>query len=337
MTMTRRSLVVTSAASTLGGFSILTRPSQAAEFTYKYGGNLPGDHPTMQWAQKAADRIKERTGGRLEIRVFPNNQLGSDTDMLSQLRSGALEFFSLAGTILSVLVPLAAIDGVGFAFPDQDSVWKAMDGELGAAIRNKIEAANLVVMDRIWAHGFRQVTSNIAPIGKPSDLRALKIRMPVTPLWTSMFKSLGASPTSINFSETYSALQTKVVDAQENPLSVILVAKLFEVQKYLSLTNHIWGGYWFLANRRTFERLPPEVREIVRSVVDECCTEQRAELARLDDSFLSNLKSKGMIVNAPDTAPFREALSKAGFYTEWKKNYGDEAWSILERYTGKLA
>lgn len=337
MTITRRTLFAAGAASTIGGFSILSRPAHAAEFTYKYGGNLPGDHPTMLWAQKAADRIKERTNGRLEIRVFPNNQLGSDTDMLSQLRSGALEFFTLAGTILSVFVPLTAIDGVGFAFPDQETVWKAMDGDFGAMIRKRIEASNLVVMDRIWGHGFRHVTSNVAPITKPEDLRGLKIRMPVTPLWTSMFKALGANPTSINFSETYSALQTKVVDAQENPLSVTEVAKLYEVQKYLSLTNHIWGGYWFLSNKRAFERLPADVREVVRKVLDECCTEQRADLAKLEAGYLTELKAKGMVVNSPDVAPFRDALSKAGFYAEWKKTYGDEAWGTLERYVGKLA
>jgi tripartite ATP-independent transporter DctP family solute receptor len=212
-----------------------------------------------------------------------------------------------------------------------------MDGELGAMIRGQIQKSNLVVMDRIWGHGFRHVTSNAGPVKTPEDLKGLKIRMPVTPLWTSMFKALGASPTSINFSETYSALQTKVVDAQENPLAVILVAKLYEVQKYLSLTNHIWGGYWFLGNRRAFERLPADVQEVVRKVVDECCTEQRAELARMEGAFKSDLVSKGMVVNDVDVAPFREALSKAGFYAEWRKTYGEEAWSLLERYTGALA
>jgi tripartite ATP-independent transporter DctP family solute receptor len=336
MAISRRTLITAAAASSVGSFAILPRRASAAQFTYKYGGNLPADHPTMQWAQKAADRIKEQTGGRLEIRVFPNNQLGSDTDMLSQLRSGALEFFSLAGTILSTYVPMASIDGVGFAFKSQDEVWKAMDGDLGAMIRAQIQKSNLLVMDRIWGHGFRQVTSNAGPVRTPDDLKGLKIRMPVTPLWTSMFKALGASPTSINFSETYTALQTRVVDAEENPLAVILVAKLYEVQKYLSLTNHIWGGYWFLGNRRAFEALPEDVQAVVRKVVDECCTEQRAELARLEGSFRQDLVAKGMVVNEPDVTPFREVLSKAGFYAEWRKKYGEEAWSLLERYAGKL-
>jgi len=338
MSISRRALLKSSAAlAAASTFSIRTRPAEAAQFNYKYGGNLPASHPTMIWAQKAADRIKEETGGRLEIKIFPNNQLGSDTDMLSQLRSGALEFFTLAGTILSTYVPAASIDGVGFAFKNEDEVWKAMDGDLGAYIRGEITKKNLVVMDRIWGHGFRHVTTGTTPVNTPDDLKGLRIRMPVTQLWTSMFKSLGAQPTSINFSETYSALQTKVVDAQENPLSVILVSKLYEVQKNLSLTNHIWGGYWFLGNRRAWDRLPADIREVAAKVLNETALLQRAELASLEANFRKELADKGMAINEPDTAKFRAALSEAGFYKEWKGTYGEEAWATLEKYTGKLA
>jgi tripartite ATP-independent transporter DctP family solute receptor len=336
MTLSRRAFIKSTAAVTVGS-TLGLRPAEAAEFTYKYGGNLPANHPTMMAVQRAADRIKKETGGRLEIRVFPNNQLGSDTDMLSQLRSGGLEFFTLAGTILSTFVPAAAIDGVGFAFKSEDDVWKAMDGDLGAYVRGQIRKSNLVVMDKIWGHGYRHVTTNMRSVKTPDDLKGLKIRMPVTQLWTSMFKELGASPSSINFSETYSALQTKVVDAQENPLSVIQVAKLFEVQKYLSLTRHIWGGYWFLANQRAFGRLPANVQEVVTRVFNETALEQRAELAKLEASYQQQLAGAGMIVNEVDPAPFRAALSKAGFYKEWQSKFGHDAWALLEKYTGKLA
>jgi len=212
-----------------------------------------------------------------------------------------------------------------------------MDGDLGTYIRDQITKANIIVMDRIWGHGFRHVTTSSKPVKAPDDLEGLKIRMPVTTLWTSMFKALGAGPTSINFNETYTALQTKVADAQENPLAVILVANLYEVQKYLSLTSHIWGGYWFLANRRTWERLPKDVQAVASQVINDCALEQRAELAKLEPSYRQELAAKGMVINEVDVEPFREALSKAGFYQEWKGRYGEEAWSILEKYAGKLA
>ena len=210
-----------------------------------------------------AAAIKAETNGRFDIQIFPNNQLGSDTDMLSQMRSGGVEFFTLSGLILSTLVPAASINGIGFAFPDYDTVWKAMDGELGAYVRGEIAKAGLVVMDKIWDNGFRQTTSSTKPINGPDDLKGFKIRVPVSPLWTSMFKAFDAAPASINFSEVYSALQTKIVEGQENPLAIISTAKLYEVQKYCSLTNHMWDGFWFLANRRAWEKLPEDVRTIV--------------------------------------------------------------------------
>ncbi|RDI56379.1 TRAP transporter substrate-binding protein [Microvirga subterranea] len=308
--------------------------AQSAEFTYKYANNLPVSHPMNLRAKEAADRIKQETNGRVEIQIFPNNQLGSDTDMLSQVRSGGVEFFTLSPLILSTLVPNASISGIGFAFPNYDAVWKAMDGDLGAYVRGQITKANLVVMDKIWDNGFRQITSSNKPIQTPEDLKGFKIRVPVSPLWTSMFTAFGSSPASINFAEVYTALQTKIVDGQENPLAIISTAKLFEVQKYCSMTNHMWDGFWFLANRRAWERLPEDLRAIVAKHLNEAAVSERADVAKLNASVKDDLVSKGMAFNDPEAGPFREALRKAGFYAEWKKKYGDEAWAILEKSVG---
>ena len=258
MSFSRRTLLKASAASAvLGGIGApLVARAQTAEFTYKYANNLPDGHPMNARAKEMAAAIKAETNGRFDLQIFPNNQLGSDTDMLSQIRSGGVEFFTLSGLILATLVPAASISGIGFAFPDYDTVWKAMDGGLGAHIRGEITKANLVVMDKIWDNGFRQTTSSTKPINGPDDLKGFKIRVPVSPLWTSMFKAFDAAPASINFSEVYSALQTKIVEGQENPLAIISTAKLYEVQKFCSLTNHMWDGFWFLANRRAWEKLP---------------------------------------------------------------------------------
>ena len=152
---------------------------------------------------------------------------------------------------------------MGFAFNDYPSVWKAMDGDLGAYIRGQIAKANIVAMDKIWDNGFRQITSSTKPIAAPADLKGFKIRVPVSPLWTSMFKALDASPASINFAEVYSALQTKIVDGQENPLAIISTAKLFEVQKYCSLTNHM--SQVSSTSSATSERQPPSSFSATRS------------------------------------------------------------------------
>ena len=317
--------------------AIRTRPADAAEFSYKYANNLPAAHPLNVRATEAMARIREATGGRVDIQVFPNNQLGSDTDTLSQLRSGAVEFFTLSGLILATFVPPASINGVGFAFSDYDQVWKAMDGKLGAYVRGEIGKRGLLAMDKIWDNGFRQTTTSTKPIRTPDDFRGTKLRVPVSPLWTSMFSGLGASPASINFSEVYSALQTKIVDGQENPLAVIDAAKLYEVQTYCSMTNHMWDGFHFLANRRAWDALPPDARIIVARELDRSAIEERTDVASLNAQLRDKLKTGGLTFNDVDPAPFRETLKRAGFYAEWRGKFGDEAWHVLEDAVGALS
>jgi tripartite ATP-independent transporter DctP family solute receptor len=339
MSFSRRALLKASAASAvLGGIGApFVARAQQAEFTYKYANNLPDAHPMNVRAKEMAAAIKTETNGWVDLQIFPNNQLGSDTDMLSQIRSGGVEFFTLSGLILATLVPAASISGIGFAFPNYDTVWKAMDGELGAYIRGEITKANLVVMDKIWDNGFRETTSSSKPINGPDDLKGFKIRVPVSPLWTSMFKAFDAAPASINFSEVYSALQTKVVEGQENPLAIISTAKLYEVQKYCSLTNHMWDGFWFLANRRAWDKLPEHLRAIVAKNINAAAVNERVDVAKLNAGLQQELAGKGLTFNQPDTAPFREKLRSAGFYAEWKGKYGDEAWALLEKSVGKLS
>ncbi len=339
MILSRRSLLKASAAaSVLGGLGApLVARAAATEFTYKYANNLPDSHPLNIRAKEMAAAIKAETDGRFDLQIFPNNQLGADTDMLSQIRSGGVEFFTLSGLILATLVPAASINGIGFAFPDYPTVWKAMDGDLGAYVRGQINKANLIVMDKIWDNGFRQTTTSTKPIAGPDDFKGFKIRVPVSPLWTSMFKAFDASPASINFSEVYSALQTKVVEGQENPLALISTAKLYEVQKYCSLTNHMWDGFWFLANRRAWEKLPDNIRTVVAKNINAAAEKERADTEKLNATVMEDLKGKGLLFNQPAVAPFRDKLRQAGFYAEWKGKYGDEAWSLLEKSVGKLA
>src|SRR5712691_2728003 len=339
MSFSRRTLLKASAASAVvaGVGAPFVARAQTAEFTYKFANNLPESHPFVARAREMSAAIKTETNGRFDLQVFPNNQLGSDTDMLSQLRSGGIEFFTLSGLILATLVPAASINGIGFAFPDYPTVWKAMDGDLGAYVRGEINKAGLEVMEKIWDNGFRETTSSTKPINGPDDLKGFKIRVPVSPLWTSMFKAFDAAPASINFSEVYSALQTRIVEGQENPLAIISTAKLYEVQKFCSLTNHMWDGFWFLANRRAWEKLPEDVRTIVAKNINAAAVNERADVAKLNAGLRQELAGKGLTFNQPEIPPFREKLRSAGFYSEWRGKYGDEAWALLEKAVGKLS
>lgn len=340
--LTRRAMLRVAAAAPLAGavaslgFPAIVRAA-GPQYTFKYGNNLPLTHPLNVRAQEAANQIKEKSGGRMEIRIFPNNQLGGDTDMLAQVRNGGIEMFTPSALVVSTLAPVAAINAVGFAFSDYNQVWAAMDGKLGAYVRAAMAKAGLASFEKMWDNGFRQTTTSTAPITSAANMRGLKIRVPVSPLSIDMFKGLGAAPTSLQFSEVYSSLQTHIVDAQENPLPIVEVAKLYEVQKYCSLTNHIWDGFWFVLNQKAWTRLPADLQAIASGAFNDAAIRQRDDVRKLNDAAVANLQSKGLTINRPAPDTFRAALRQSGFYAEWKKRFGDEAWGLLEQSVGSLA
>jgi tripartite ATP-independent transporter DctP family solute receptor len=336
MTLARRHFVQGLAAGSALAATSQPLFAQSAPITLKWANNIPVTHPSTVRVKEAAENIRKESGGKIDIQVFPNNQLGGDTDMLSQVRSGAIDIFPLSGLILQTLVPLAGINGLAFAFKDYATVWAAMDGDLGAFVRAAINKVNLHVFEKPLDNGYRQITSSTKPINTAADLKGFKIRVPVSPLWTSMFKALEASPVSINFSEVYSALQTKVAEGQENAVALIDIAKLYEVQKYCSMTRHMWDGQWILANGKRWAALPADVQAMITKHVDAAVLAQRDDIRRLENSTEVLLKSKGMIFHYPDPTSFRDALSKAGFYKEWRGKFGDEAMAKLEKYSGKL-
>lgn len=303
----------------------------------KYGTAFPANHPGTLRIQEAARQISKDTGGKVDLQVYPNSQLGSEPDMISQTRSGAIDIMSTAGTNLQTLVPTAGINGVAFAFKDYATVWAAMDGDLGAYVRAALAKVRLHAFDKVLDNGYRNITTSTKPINSPDDLKGFKIRVPGIPMWISMFKALGASPTAIDFGELYSALQTKVVDGQENPLTLIQSAKLYEVQKYCSLTGHTWDGHFIFGNAKKLQSLPKEAQESLARNLDAAALKERADIARLNGDAQAQLTKLGIVFNQPDPAPFRKMLSSAGFYAEWKKKYGDEVWAKLEKYSGKLA
>jgi tripartite ATP-independent transporter DctP family solute receptor len=255
--ISRQTFVRTGVAAGAALAAFRAAPARAAEFTLKFANDLAATHPMNVRAAEMAKDISNQSGGRVEIQLYPGNQLGSDTGMLTQIRSGAIDLLMFSPILLGVVVPVAQINGVGFAFDNYDKVWAAMDGELGAYVRAQIAQTDIFAFERMWDNGYRQVTTSTHPIKVPGDFAGMKFRVPVSPLWVSMFTAFGAAPTSIPFSDVYTALQTKLAEGQENPLAVISTGKLYEVQKYCSLTNHMWDGYWCLGNKESFARLPP--------------------------------------------------------------------------------
>ncbi len=317
--------------------AIATRPAHAAEFTYKLATGQTLSQPINVRLEQALGRIREATGGRLEIRFFPASQLGSDTDLLSQVRSGGIDFLNIAGSVLSTVAPVAAITNVGFAFTGYGQIWPGMDGALGQFLRAQIEKTGLVVVAKAADNGIRQITSASKPITAPEDLKGYRIRVPVSPIFTSLFTAFGASPTSINFNELYTSLQTHLVDGQENGLVAIESGKLYEVQRYVAETSHIWDPFWLLGNRRSFAQLPADLQDAVRREFDRAAAEQRGDVAQLDATLKAQLAAKGLAFAPVDRAAFRGALAAAGFYRSWRDKFGAEPWQALEAVTGPLA
>jgi tripartite ATP-independent transporter DctP family solute receptor len=316
-------------------FGLLSACGERGATRLHYASNLNADHPLTHAMVSAAAQIAEDTGGGLELRVFPNSQLGSEFEMLTQLRAGAIELYSMSGIVLSSLVPIAAINGVGFAFHEEAEVWRTMDGPLGTLVRGEIERRGMFVFKRMWNGGFRQVTSGRQPVLAPDDLYGFKIRVPGSRLWTSTFTALGAAPANIPFGEVYASLQTHVVDGQETPLISIEAAKLYEVQRHCSLTNHMWDGFWMLANAQAWQRLPERWREIVRHRLDEATLAQRADVAARNAVLRGVLEGRGLRFHAVEVAAFRDTLRRAGFYGEWRTRFGEPAWALLQAGAGR--
>jgi tripartite ATP-independent transporter DctP family solute receptor len=330
--LSRRKIVAGAAALPL----VAIHSAKAAQFHYKFATGQSPTNPINLRLQEAINRIKTATGGQLQITLFPNNQLGSDTNQISQVRSGGIQFLNVAASVLSTVVPATSLVNVGFAFSNYDEVWKAVNGKVGQYILQQISAAGMVPLSNLGNNGFRQITTSVRPIRTPADLRDFKIRVPESPLFTSLFQALGAAPTSINFNELYTALQTHLVGGEENGLVTVETAKLYEVQKYCSLTNHIWDGFCLLGNKAAFDRLPPKFQTILKEEVAKSVLQQRADETRMDASLQPTLTKQGMTFINVDKAAFKAVLAKSSFYRQWHAKFGNNAWNALEAVSGTL-
>ncbi len=332
---TRRDILLKGAA--IGAGAAMGLSSASAQTAFKFGHALPPVNSFSVGVEEAAAEVASKTQGRLKVQVFAGSTLGGDTDMLSQLRSGAIDMYALSPLVLATLLPVAAISGVPFAFRSYADVWKAMDGDLGGQVRAAADKAGIQVVGRLWDTGFRNFTSGKKPINGPQDLVGFKIRVPPSPMWVSTFKSLGAAPTTISFGEVYSALQTGIVDGMENSLAVLETSKFYEVQKHISLVNYMWDGMIVLANPRSLAKLSEADRETLKKSFDDAAVRQRAVSEKLNKDILEKLQRLGLQISRPDPESFKQALQKTDFYTSWRAKFGPEAWAVLEKYSGKLA
>jgi TRAP-type transport system periplasmic protein len=317
---------------------IPTSRANAAEFTAKFVSEIPSGHPLIVRMREVGAKILEQSGGRFELKVFPDGQLGGGADLLSQVRSGGVEFYGISGLQLGSFVPVAQTGSIGFAFKDYDAVWAAMDGDLGKLIHKAIlKTGSLMGFETVWDVGIRRITSRDKQINEPKDLHNFKVRVPSAQLHTSLFKALGASPTTMTFAEVYTALQSGAVDGQENALSVMAAGKLYEVQKYCAMTNHMWSGNHIVGNEAFWATVPNDLQDIITKNIKAGALLQRDDMVQFDLESKNAMIEAGVVFNEPDATPFRNALASSGFYEEWRRRLGEEAWNALQKYSGPLS
>ena len=320
-----------------GGMALIGHNIQAADFKLRQFHNQPEDSPLHKRLVEMWAAVKAETGGRVDVATFADNDKlpGSDPAALKMLIDGELDFFTLNGGLIGTVVPAVNVQGIPFAFRDEAQVYHAIDGDLGAYLAKEMAAKGIYAVPRAcFENGFRQITCSVRPIQTAQDLSGIKMRTPDTPVYVECWKALGAMPVVFNFDKIYEVLKNHQADAQDNPLNVAELLKLYEVQKYISLTNHIWSGFNLIANLKMWQGLPADVQRIIERNAEKYVKLQRDDTDKMNHDLPPRLTQRGMVINQPDAASFRARLGD--YYARWKSTIGSKAWALLEAHVGKL-
>ncbi len=332
-----RKHVLGAAAGAFASVGILRYRGDAAEFSYKLANDTVPTHPLNVSTAAAVKRIQDASGGQLEIRVFENASLGSDPQLLSQVRTGAVEFIEVGNDILGAIVPAAALGTMPFAFSSYQQMETATGGAYGTYVAGLAEKAGIRKFPNAFYAGLFQTESRLGPITTPADLKGLKIRVPPGPLAIAMFKAFDASPTPVSLAEVYTSLQTHLVDALTVPLPVFEKFKFYEQVKYCSLTSHSFVNYLLLGNLAAWQRLPKKLQDIVDREFTQAANEATLSMADQEQNLETTLRGQGMTFNAPALEPFRQVIRSAGLYAQWRQQYDPTAFDLLQKAVGKLA
>lgn len=296
MRMNKRLFAVTLSLVALTGLA-LAGPALAKTYTIKMAYVVPETQSTHIAAAEAfKPYVEEASEGRIKVELYPNGQLGGDRQAIEAVQLGTVHMTIPAAAVLSGFEPKFQVFDLPFVFKSKEAAYKALDGELGDRLSSlliPLGMRNLAFAE----NGFRHVSNNKGPITKPEDLAGFKIRTMENPVHMATFKALGANPTPISFGELYTALQQKVVDAQENPIPLVYTSKFYEVQKYYSLTGHVYAATVVLVNDAFFASLPEDLQDILVEGAVRYRTYQRELSQKQDEEMIAKLREAGMEVN----------------------------------------
>lgn len=287
----------------------------------KLGHAVAPEHPYHLGAIKFSELVAARTRNRVKVDVYPSTQLGNERDMVEGLQLGTIDLVVTSTGPVGGFVPKIFVVDLPFLFRNREHAYRVLDGPIGKDLLTALSARSIKGL-AFWENGFRQITNNLRPIRRPEDLKGIKIRTMENKIHIASFKAFGASPTPIAWGEVYTALQQKTIDAQENPIAIIYHQKIYEVQKYLSLTGHFYSPALLLMSAKAFDALPKDVQKIMEETALGCADYERHLLRDSEANQIAELKSKGMQVNTPDKKRFRDAV--APVYKEFGAQFGKD-------------
>ncbi|GAB4059775.1 TRAP transporter substrate-binding protein [Uliginosibacterium sediminicola] len=268
------------------------------------------EHPANIAAKQLAARVAQRSGGKVLVRIYPNNQLGNPPEVLEQVMLGAVDMSLSGHDQLGKYVPKFDAISTPFAFKDYAAADKLIDGDFRKWVEKDLEAKGMVYLSA-WEWGFRQLTNSRRPILKPEDARGLKIRTPPAFAYQAFVEAIGATVQTIQFPELVMAMKTGVVDGQENPVSVIYNLRLNESQKYMSLLNYTYSSMTHVISRQAWDKLSAEQKTILREESAAAGKLMRKLVREEETRQIADLRSLGMRIDQPDTAPFRAVMKPA--------------------------
>ena len=276
------------------------------------------------------NEVARRTGGRITIQDFPNNALGGEREMVEAAQLGTLDFVVTSTGPVGNFVPETLITDIPFLFRDYDHARRVLDGPLGQDILKKCESKGLVCLSW-WENGFRHLTNSKRPVNLPDDMKGLKVRTMENQVHMTAFRALGAAPTPMAFPEVFGALQQGTVDGQENPMPVILNAKFGQVQKYVSLTGHVYSPALAIMSMASWKKLAKDDQAIVRDAARLGAAANRQKVLADEQVGVAELTKAGVqVIQKVDTAAFQKALAPA--YAEYAKKFGQANIDRLKNY-----
>jgi tripartite ATP-independent transporter DctP family solute receptor len=294
---------------------------QEKQVVLKLGHAVAPEHPYHLGAVRYSELVAQRTKSKVKIDVYPSAQLGNERDMVEGLQLGTIDLVVTSTGPLGGFVPRMFIVDLPFLFRDREHAYKVLDGPIGRELLDAFAAKGIKGL-AFWENGFRQITNNARPIEKPQDLKGIKIRTMENKVHLASFKAFGASPTPMAWSEVYTALQQKTIDAQENPIAIIYFQKIYEVQKYLALTGHFYSPTPLLMSLKAFNNLPTDIQKVMLETAIECAKYERNLLSDNEAKQLAELKAKGMRMTTPNKKPFQDAA--VSVYKEFESQFGKE-------------